>query len=235
MARILIVVTSAAEMGEGGKPTGIWLEEFTTPLYEFLDAGHAVVVASPTGGPVPVDPRSLEDEARTDSTRRFQSDPVHAHVLEDAVPLRDVNPQEFDAVFLPGGHGPMWDLAVDEQVAALVSSWLEANRPLGAVCHGPAAFVSARRADGGSVLANRRVTGFSNTEEEAVGLAKVVPFLLQDRLVSLGAQYSRGRDWAEYVVTDGHLVTGQNPASAGLAARRLMGLLSEAEVPSSPA
>jgi len=232
MARILIVVTSAARMGETDTPTGLWLEEFTTQLYEFLDAGHEVTIASPAGGRVPIDPRSLEDEALSDSGRRFQSDGAHRHLLEDAVRMASVNPQEFDAIFFPGGHGPMWDLAVDEAVASLVAGWLESNRPLGAVCHGPAAFVSARRADGASVLTNRHVTGFANTEEEAVGLAKLVPFLLQDRLVSLGAQYSRGRDWGEYVVTDGHLVTGQNPASAGLAARRLMGLLAEAEVPS---
>jgi putative intracellular protease/amidase len=231
MARILIVVTSANRMGESDRPTGIWLEEFTTPLYEFLDAGHEVTITSPAGGAVPVDPASLAEDALSDSTRRFEADGAHRHLLEHATPLRHVNLQEYDAVFIPGGHGPMWDLAADESVAALVTACLENKRPLGAVCHGPAAFVAAKRADGNSVLANRHVTGFANTEEEAVGLATVVPFLLQDRLVSLGAQYSRGRDWGEYVVTDGQLVTGQNPASAGLAARRLMGLFSEAEVP----
>lgn len=235
MARILIVVTSASRMGETRRPTGIWLEEFTTPLYEFIDAGHEVTVASPAGGGVPVDPSSLEEAALSDSTRRFQADGAHRHLLEHTEPLRSVDPLAYDAVFFPGGHGPMWDLAQDEAVASLVTAYIDGNRPLGAVCHGPAALVSAKRADGASVLANRHVTGFANTEEDAVGLTKIVPFLLQDRLVALGAQYSRGRDWAEHVVTDGHLVTGQNPASAGLAARRLMGLLAEAEVSSPPA
>jgi putative intracellular protease/amidase len=230
MARILIVVTSATQMGDSNRPTGIWLEEFTTPLYEFLDAGHEVTIASPEGGAVPIDPASLAEDALTDSTRRFQADGAHRHLLEDSVRLRDVAAHEFDAVFYPGGHGPMWDLARDEANASLVAGFLEANKPVGAVCHGPAALVSAKRADGTSVLANRHVTGFANTEEEAVGLAKVVPFLLQDRVVSLGAQYSKGRDWGEHVVTDGQLVTGQNPASAGLAARRLMALLGAAEV-----
>ena len=235
MARILIVVTSATKMGDSSRPTGIWLEEFTTPLYEFLDAGHEVTIASPAGGAVPVDPASLAEDAQSDSTRRFQADGAHRHLLEEALPLRDVAMHDFDAVFYPGGHGPMWDLSRDETSAALVAAFLEANKPVGAVCHGPAAFVPAKRADGMSVLANRHVTGFANTEEEAVGLAKLVPFLLQDRLVSLGAQYSKGRDWGEHVVTDGQLVTGQNPASAGLTARRLLELLSPAEVSSPPA
>jgi putative intracellular protease/amidase len=234
MARILIVVTSATQMGDSNRPTGIWLEEFTTPLYEFLDAGHEVTIASPEGGAVPIDPASLAEDALTDTTRRFQADGAHRHLLEDAVPLREVSMHDFDAVFYPGGHGPMWDLAQDEASATLVAAFLEANKPVGAVCHGPAALVPAKRPDGASVLANRHVTGFANTEEEAVGLAKLVPFLLQDRLVSLGAQYSKGRDWGEHVVTDGQLVTGQNPQSAGLAARRLIELLSPAEVSSPP-
>lgn len=234
MARILIVVTSATQMGDSNRPTGIWLEEFTTPLYEFLDAGHEVTIASPQGGAVPIDPASLAEDALTDTTRRFQADGAHRHLLEDAAPLREISVHDFDAVFYPGGHGPMWDLSRDEASAALVSAFFEAGKPVGAVCHGPAAFVPAKRADGTSVLTNRHVTGFANTEEEAVGLAKLVPFLLQDRLVSLGAQYSKGRDWAEHVVTDGQLVTGQNPQSAGLAARRLMEVLSPAEVPSPP-
>ena len=234
MARILIVLTSATQMGDSDRPTGIWLEEFTTPLYEFLDAGHEVTIASPEGGAVPIDPASLAEDALTDTTRRFQADGAHRHLLEDAVPLGEVSVHDFDAVFYPGGHGPMWDLAQDDVSAALVSAFFEAGKPVGAVCHGPAAFVRAKRPDGASVLTNRHVTGFANTEEEAVGLAKVVPFLLQDRLVSLGAQYSKGRDWGEHVVTDGQLVTGQNPQSAGLAARRLMELLSPAEVSSPP-
>src|SRR5690606_6393464 len=207
------------------KKTGFWLEEFVAPYYVFKDAGAQVTVASPDGGQPPLDPKSDEPSAQTDATRRFSDDPAAQKVLANTHKLKDVSAADFDAVFYPGGHGPLWDLADDATSIALIEAMLAAGKPVAAVCHAPGVLRHVKSADGNPLVDGKSVTGFTNTEEEAVGLTDVVPFLVEDMLKANGAKFSKGDDWQPHVVTDGLLVTGQNPASSEPAAEALLKML----------
>jgi putative intracellular protease/amidase len=220
--KILMVLTSHDRLGDTGRKTGFWLEELAAPYYAFKDAGAEIVLASPKGGRPPLDPKSNEPEFQTDATRRFEADAEAMAALAATVPLSAVSPTAFDTVFYPGGHGPMWDLAEDPDSIQLIESTLAAGKPLALVCHAPAALQRARTPTGLPLVEGKRVTGFANTEEEAVGLTTVVPFLLEDKLKSQGGIFSKAADWQPYVVIDGLLITGQNPASSGPAAKVLL-------------
>ena len=223
--KILMVLTSHDQLGDTGKKTGFWLEEFAAPYYVLKDAGAAITLASPKGGQPPLDPKSDLPESLTELTKRFRKDKAAQAELADTKKLSDVSADDFDAVFYPGGHGPMWDMPDNKISIALIEAFVKADKPVGAVCHAPAAIVNVRGTDGEYLVKRKRVTGFSNAEEEAVGLTAVVPFLLEDRLKERGGVYSKGADWAPYVQVDGKLVTGQNPSSSGLAAQELLKLL----------
>ncbi len=216
--KILMVLTSHDTLGDTGRKTGFWLEELAAPYYAFKDAGAEVVLASPKGGLPPLDPKSNEPEFRTDLTHRFEADGAAMAQLAATLPLSGVTQDDFDAVFYPGGHGPMWDLAEDPVSVRLIEAFVAAGKPVTFVCHAPGALRHVRAPDGRPLVAGRNVTGFTNTEEEAVGLTRVVPFLLEDELKALGGSFSRTGDWGVHVVADGLLVTGQNPASSGPAA-----------------
>ena len=220
--RVLIVLTSHDQLGDSGEKTGFWLEEFAAPYYRLRDAGAELVLASPKGGQPPLDPKSHEPDAQTDATRRFDGDPAAQAELGNTRRLADVDASDFDAVFYPGGHGPLWDLANDAKSIGLIEEFLNQNKPVAAVCHAPAVLLNARRGDGQPLVKGKRVTGFSNSEEAAVGLTEVVPFLLEDRLVELGGAFERADDWQSKVVVDGLLVTGQNPASSEAVADALL-------------
>ena len=222
---VLIVLTSHDKLGDTGKKTGFWLEEFAAPYYVLMDAGAAVTLASPKGGQPPLDPKSDLPENLTEATKRFRADRAAQAALATTKRIADVSADDFDAVFYPGGHGPLWDMADNAQSIALIEAFLESDKPVAAVCHAPAALVNVRRKDGAYLVKGKRVTGFSDVEEEAAGLTAVVPFLLEDRLKERGGIYSKGASWASYVQVDGKLVTGQNPASAGPAAKELLKLL----------
>ena len=222
MKKILMVLTSHDRLGDTGLKTGFWLEEFAAPYYVFKDAGHAITLASPAGGQPPLDPKSDEPAFQTEATHRFRADADAAHRLANTKRLADVIPADFDAVFYPGGHGPLWDLAEDPHSIALIEATLDAGKPLGAVCHAPGVLRHAKQADGTPLVRDRRVTGFTNSEEAAVQLTKIVPFLVEDMLKANGAQYSSGPDWQPNAVVDGLLITGQNPASSELVARKLL-------------
>ena len=220
--KILMVLTSHDRLGDSGHRTGFWLEEFAAPYYVFRDAGAQVVLASPAGGQPPLDPRSDEPEAQTEATARFKSDPEAQAALASTARLDGVDAQQFDAVFYPGGHGPLWDLAEDRHSIGLIEALHAAGKPLGLVCHAPGALRHARTPDGQPLVAGRRVTGFTNSEEEAVGLTRIVPFLVEDALRQAGARFERGPDWGAFVTSDGQLVTGQNPASSAPTAQALL-------------
>jgi len=223
--KILIVLTSHDQLGDTGKKTGFWLEEFAAPYYVFKDAGAAITLASPKGGQPPLDPKSDLSENLTELTKRFRTDSAAQAELVNTKKLADVSAADFDAVFYPGGHGPMWDMPDNPTSIALIEAFVKAGKPVGAVCHAPAAFVNVRGKDGEYLVKGKRVTGFTNAEEKAVGLAEVVPFLLEDRLKERGGLYRKGADWTPHVEVDGKLVTGQNPASSGPAAKELLTLL----------
>ena len=223
--KILMVLTSHDRLGETDKKTGFWLEEFAAPYYVFKDAGAEVTLASPKGGQPPLDPMSDAHDAQTDATRRFKDDAAAQQALTKTIPLASVSADEFDAVFYPGGHGPLWDLAEDTQSRDLIEAFAARDRPIGAVCHAPAVLRHVKRGDGEPLVAGRQVTGFTNSEEDGVGLTDIVPFLVEDMLKDRGAHYRKGPDWGEFVVVDGKLVTGQNPASSEGAARGLLALL----------
>src|SRR5512141_400721 len=223
--KILIVLTSHDQLGDTGKKTGFWLEEFAAPYYVFKDAGATITLASPKGGQPPLDPKSDLPENLTELTKRFRADIVAQAELANTKKLADVSAADFDAVFYPGGHGPMWDMPDNATSLALIEAFVKADKPVGAVCHAPAALVNVRGKDGEYLVKGRRVTGFTNAEEEGVGLAAVVPFLLEDRLKERGGVYSKGANWTPYIQVDGKLVTGQNPASSGPAAEALLKLL----------
>ena len=225
--KILIVLTSHAQLGNTDHTTGFWLEEFTTPYYAFLDGGAEITLASPKGGQPPIDPRSQEEPAQTDSTRRYQDDPDLQARLGNTHKLAELNSADFDAVFFPGGHGPLWDLAEDPHSIALIETFHHSGKPVAAVCHGPAVFKHPKGADGDALVKGKNVTGFSNSEEAAVELTGIVPFLVEDMLQQQGAHYQKGEDWQSHVVVDGLLVTGQNPASSAATARALLDLLNQ--------
>ncbi|KRC27789.1 type 1 glutamine amidotransferase domain-containing protein [Acidovorax sp. Root217] len=211
---ILMVLTSHDQLGDTGKKTGFWLEEFAAPYYVFKDAGVQITLASPKGGQPPLDPKSDDPSAQTDATRRFKADTDAQRVLANTVALASVRAEDFDAVFYPGGHGPLWDLAEDAQSITLIEKTFAAGKPLALVCHAPGVLRHAKAPNGKPLVDGKKVTGFTNTEEEAVQLTKIVPFLVEDMLQANGGQYSKGADWAPYVLTDGNLITGQNPASS---------------------
>ncbi len=223
--KILMVLTSHDQLGDTGKKTGFWLEEFAAPYYVLKDAGADITLASPKGGQPPLDPKSDEPDAQTEATERFKADAGAKAALAATHPLSEVKAEDYDAVFYPGGHGPMWDLAEDRTSIALIEAFAKADKPVGAVCHAPAALRHVKGPDGEFLVKGRKVTGFSNAEEEGVGLTDVVPFLLEDVLKQNGGDYSKGADWGSYVLTDGKLVTGQNPASSEGAAEALLALL----------
>ncbi|HBM38270.1 MAG TPA: type 1 glutamine amidotransferase domain-containing protein [Sulfitobacter sp.] len=223
--KILMVLTSHDKLGDTGNKTGFWLEEFAAPYYVFKDAGAEITLASPKGGQPPLDPSSDADDAQTDATKRFKSDDAAQRELANTEVLSSVSADGFDAIFYPGGHGPLWDLAEDKASINLIESFAASDRPVGAVCHAPAVFKHTKGTDDKPLVSGKTVTGFTNTEEEAVGLTDVVPFLVEDMLKTNGGTYKKGDDWASFVVTDGKLVTGQNPASSEEAAHKLLSLL----------
>lgn len=223
--KILMVLTSHDQLGNTGKKTGFWLEEFAAPYYAFTDAGAQVVLASPAGGQPPLDPKSDLPDFQTALTHRFKADPAAQQALAHTVKLATINPADFDTVFYPGGHGPLWDLAESATSIQLIETFERAGKPVGFVCHAPGALRHVKAANGEPLVKGRRVTGFTNTEEDAVELSDVVPFLIEDEFKTQGGLYEKGPDWAPYIVVDGHLVTGQNPASSEGVAQALLKLL----------
>jgi len=225
--KILMVLTSHDQLGDTGKPTGFWLEEFASPYYVLKDAGAELTLASPKGGQPPVDPKSQAEDAQTAATRRFEADDDARAALATTVPLSTVDVGDFDAVFYPGGHGPLWDLAEDTDSIALIETATATGKPVAAVCHAPAVLAHVRDSTGAPLVRGKRVTGFSNTEEAAVGLTEVVPFLLEEMLRGNGGDYRRAEDWNSHVERDGLLITGQNPASSDATAEALLAALRE--------
>ncbi|WP_041522912.1 type 1 glutamine amidotransferase domain-containing protein [Gilvimarinus agarilyticus] len=223
--KVLMVLTSHDQLGDTGNKTGFWLEEFTAPYYTFLDAGAEITLASPKGGKPPLDPKSDDPDGQTESTKRYADDTHAQQALANTKALAEVSADEFDAVFYPGGHGPLWDLAQSATSVELIESFAKANKPHGFVCHAPAVLRDVKDACGAPLVQGKKVTGFSNSEEEGVGLTDVVPFLLEDMLKTKGATYQKGDDWQSYSLIDGKLVTGQNPASSEQAAKDLLSLL----------
>lgn len=222
MPKVLMILTSHDRLGDTGKPTGFWLEEFAAPYYALRDAGVDITLASPKGGQPPVDPKSDEPGSQTPAMQRFRTDPEAQRALANTVKLSSVSADDYDAVFYPGGHGPLWDLAEDRTSIGLIERLYAAGKPVAAVCHGPAVLRRAKGPDGAPLVKGKTVTGFSNTEEAAVELTKVVPFLVEDVLKANGGRYSRGEDWASHAVVDGNLITGQNPASSDATAKALL-------------
>ena len=222
---VLIILTSHDKLGETGKKTGFWLEEYAAPYYILLDAGAQITVASPAGGQPPLDPQSDLPNTQTEATARFKIDGAAQRVLASTTKLAEIDANNYDAIFFPGGHGPLWDLANNADCRRLIETFIAEDRPIAAVCHAPAIFKHTKGANGKSSIAGRRVTSFTNTEEAAVGLTQIVPFLVEDMLKGNGGLYEKGPDWASYVVIDGSLITGQNPASSATAAKELLKLL----------
>ncbi|MFM9901276.1 MAG: type 1 glutamine amidotransferase domain-containing protein [Polaromonas sp.] len=219
---ILMVLTSHDQLGDTGKKTGFWLEEFAAPYYVFKGAGADITLASPKGGQPPLDPKSDEPDAQTEATERFKQDTDAQAVLAHTRKLADVSGDGFDALFFPGGHGPLWDLAEDKDAIALIETMAAAGKTVSAVCHAPGVFRHTKSEGGAPLVQGKKVTGFTNTEEAAVQLTDVVPFLVEDMLTTNGGVYSKGADWQPYVVTDGQLITGQNPASSAPAAQAVL-------------
>ena len=220
--KILMVLTSHDQLGNTGRKTGFWLEEFAAPYYVLSDAGAEITLASPAGGQPPLDPKSAEPDFLTDATRRFDADAQAQAALANTLKLSGIKADEYDALFYPGGHGPLWDLAEDPHSIALIEAMYVSGKPVAAVCHAPGVLKGARLADGSALVKGKSLTGFSNSEEAAVELTDVVPFLLEDLLQEKGANYSSADDWQPYTVTDGNLITGQNPASSEAVAQALL-------------
>ncbi|MDA7852448.1 type 1 glutamine amidotransferase domain-containing protein [Porticoccaceae bacterium] len=219
---VLIVLTSHDQLGDTGNKTGFWLEEFASPYYYLKDAGVSVTLASPLGGQPPLDPKSHEPDFLTDDTRRFEDDQAAQDELANTVKLSEVEMKKFDAVFYPGGHGPLWDLHNDRDSIALIESFIAAGKPVATVCHAPAVLLKARDKKGNPLVMGKRVTGFSNSEEAAVELTDVVPYLLEDELIAMGGLYQKVEDWNPLAVVDGLLITGQNPGSSAAVAEALV-------------
>ncbi|TMO40223.1 MULTISPECIES: type 1 glutamine amidotransferase domain-containing protein [unclassified Pseudoalteromonas] len=220
--KILMVLTSHDELGDTGHKTGFWVEEFAAPYYAFVDAGAEVTLASVKGGQPPIDPNSAAPDAATDATKRFDQDSAAQTLMANTKPLADVKASDYDAVFYPGGHGPLWDLVDNQDSINLIEQFLNSDKPVGAVCHASAVLLNAKNAAGKSVVFDKKVTGFSNSEEDAVQLTNVVPLLVEDELIKQGGQYQKTDDWGELAIEDGLLITGQNPASSELAAKKLL-------------
>jgi len=220
--KILFVLTSHDKLGDTGKKTGFWVEEFANPYYTLLDKGAVITIATPKGGAAPIDPSSDSPDAATEATERFNKDAEAKERIANTKVLADINPDDFDAVFYPGGHGPLWDLANDATSIALIEKFNSQEKPIGFVCHAPAALKNVKNANGNPLVKGKKVTGFTNSEEAAVGLTEVVPFLVEDMLKKDGGIYSKQDDWAAYAIQDGNLITGQNPASSELVAEKLL-------------
>jgi putative intracellular protease/amidase len=220
--KILMVLTSHDQLGNTGRKTGFWLEEFAAPYYVLSDAGAEITLASPAGGQPPLDPKSAEADFLTDATRRVDADAEAQAALANTLKLSGIKADEYDALFYPGGHGPLWDLAEDRHSIALIESMYVSGKPVAAVCHAPGVLKGATLADGSALVKGKSLTGFSNSEEAAVELTDVVPFLLEDLLQEKGASYSSADDWQPYTVTDGNLITGQNPASSEQVAQAVL-------------
>jgi putative intracellular protease/amidase len=227
--KVLFVLTSHSELGNTGKKTGFWVEEFASPYYAMADKGVDIAIASPKGGQSPIDPQSEAPDAQTAATKRYYADAVLKEKVAHTKKLADVNAADFDAVFYPGGHGLMWDLYDDKNSIALIESFWAAGKPVAAVCHAPSALLNVKDKNGELLVKGKKVTGFTNSEEEGVQLTNVVPYLLEDELKARGGSYSKGSDWSSYVVEDGMLITGQNPASSEEAAKKLLSLLEKSK------
>lgn len=222
--KVLMVLTSHDELGDTGKKTGFWAEEFAAPYYVLKDAGVDITLATPKGGQPPIDPKSTEDDAQTEATKRFNSDEELKEKLANTQRLENIDPSDYKGVFYPGGHGPLWDLAVNLESIALIEDFYTNMKPVALVCHAPAALANTRYHNE-PLVRGKEVTGFANSEEDAMGLTDVVPFLIEDKMNQLGANYSKGEDWSSYVKVDGKLITGQNPASSEEAAKALLRFL----------
>jgi len=220
--KILFVLTSHDQLGNTGNKTGFWIEEFASPYYFLLDKGVQITIASPKGGQPPIDPSSEAPDFSTEATKRYYNDPATQDVIKKTLKLDTINPADYDAVFYPGGHGPLWDLAEDKTSIALIENFYNENKPVAFVCHAPGALKHVKKTDGTPLVNGKKVTGFSNTEEEAVQLTKIVPFLVEDMLQENGGSYSKAPDWTPYTLEDGLLITGQNPASSELVAELLL-------------
>lgn len=223
--KVLFVLTSHSDLGNTGKKTGFWIEEFAAPYYTMADKGVDITIASPKGGQPPIDPASEAPDALTESTKRYYADTELKEKVATTKILADVKAEDFDAIFYPGGHGPMWDLYDDRNSIELIQNFWAAGKPVAAVCHAPSALLNVKDENGEPLVKGKKVTGFTNTEEEGVKLTDVVPYLLEDELKAKGGHYSKGSDWSSYVVEDGMLITGQNPASSEEAAEKLLALL----------
>ncbi|MGO2102014.1 MAG: type 1 glutamine amidotransferase domain-containing protein [Psychroflexus halocasei] len=224
---ILIVLTSHEELGNTGHKTGFWIEEFTTPYYHLIDHGAKVTLASPKGGQPPIDPTSAQDENQTESTKRYDKDEALKKQLRYTLKLSEVSAKDYDAIFYPGGHGPLWDLAESDESAKLIEEFYQANKPISFVCHAPAALKKVKDQSGESLVKDKKVTGFTNSEEDMAGLTEVVPFLVENMLKENGAIYSKANDYEEYALEDGLLITGQNPASSKKVAELLLNQLNK--------
>ncbi|MCK0145753.1 type 1 glutamine amidotransferase domain-containing protein [Arenibacter sp. F26102] len=222
---ILFVLTSHDKLGNTGKKTGFWIEEFANPYYTLLDNGADITLATPKGGAAPIDPISDTPDASTKDTERFKNDAVAQNKIKNTLVLADINADDYDAVFYPGGHGPLWDLANDADSIGLIENFNKQKKPIAFVCHAPAALKNVKNENGSPLVKGKKVTGFTNSEEEAVQLTNVVPFLVEDMLKTNGGIYSKKEDWAAYAVQDGNLITGQNPASSELVAEKLLAFL----------
>lgn len=220
--KILFVITSHDTLGDTGKKTGFWVEEFANPYYTLLDKGATIIIATPKGGAAPIDPSSDSPDAATEDTARFNKDAEAKAKIANTNILSDINPDDFDAVFYPGGHGPLWDLSNDATSIALIEKFNSQEKPVAFVCHAPAALKGVKNTDGTPLVKGKKVTSFTNTEEAAVGLTDIVPFLVEDMLKENGGIYSKKEDWAAYAIQDGNLITGQNPASSKLVAEKLV-------------
>lgn len=223
--KVLFVLTSHDQLGSTGKKTGFWIEEFATPYYFFKDKGIEIVIATPKGGQAPIDPKSNEPDFQTESTKRYFMDTQAQVALSKTAKLSSVNHKEFDAVFYPGGHGPMWDLANDKNSIALIQSFYDQKKPIAFVCHGPAALVNVKTKEGSYLIAGKKLTSFCNSEEDAVQLTAVVPFSLENKIKERGANYQKGKDWSSFTVVDGLLLTGQNPQSSEEVAQKLFDMI----------
>jgi len=212
--KVLVVITSHDQLGDTGRKTGFWLEELAAPYYTFKDAGIELTLASPKGGQPPLDPKSDDPDAQTDATRRFKNDAQANKQLNNTVKLSTVSADDYDAIFYPGGHGPLWDLVSDQHSIRLIEAFWSAGKPVSSVCHAPIVLMNAKDSSGELIVKDREVTGFTNSEEAGVGLTKIVPLLVEDSMINCGGRYSKAEDWQVYTRQDGNLITGQNPASS---------------------
>ena len=224
--KVLIVLTSHDQLGDTGKKTGFWLEEFASPYYHLRDAGVQVTLASPSGGQPPLDPKSYEPDFQTDDTRRFDDDQAAQNELANTVKLSEMKVEDFDAIFYPGGHGPLWDLHNDNDSIVLIEGFIAAGKPVATVCHAPAVLLKAKDQNGDPLVKGKDVTGFSNSEEAAVELTDVVPYLVEDQLIAMGGVYLKAEDWNSLAVVDGLIITGQNPGSSAAVAEALVKAIS---------